>query len=241
MTADARCAGCWPNVVVCWPDSGWPNLTAEPTDAVSAGRIHFRALADIPAGEELWSSYTPLGWPLSDDGVSDRDDDDDDDDEDDEDDVDDDDTNDEDDDDNDAEGTDRDAEAVTRARHLVSHYGFSCSCPRCMLEGGAQLADPAEQEEAELKLTLWLLRHVCAADGCGGTMVPPSTGTGTGTGTGGGGGGGGGGGLRTALGHLVGPSYAADGRGCACNGCGRLQVEAEYWAAVEAELVDDGT
>ena len=42
--------------------------------------------------------------------------------------------------------------------------------------------------------------------------------------------------LRDALRPLTGDWSRGGARGLACNGCGRVQSEAEFWAAVEAEL-----
>eukprot|EP01052_Picozoa_sp_SAG31_P021539 SAG31_NODE_1672_length_7564_cov_10.193704_1_plen_210_part_00 len=203
--------------VVCWPDSKWPALTDEPASAATAaaGRVHFRALCDIPAGTEILSSYTPLGWPVAE-ALSGSED---------------------------ESGEDmlqdRGVHAVTRQTHLSAHYGFICRCPRCALELRV-CTEPADtksrSEEEELRLTLWLLRHVCAVDGCGGTMVPPgpdgalvdkATGRSNQAQNGG---------LRGALGHLV-DGGCGDARGMACNGCGRVVCENEYWEAVERDLL----
>jgi hypothetical protein len=102
-------------------------------------KVHFRALARIARGEEIWSSYTPLGWPLHEPPASpppppaEEDE----------------------------EEEEEEEEEVSRARHLASNYGFQCGCRRCLIEDGkaAEAPGEGEGEEPQLRLTLWLLRH----------------------------------------------------------------------------------
>ena len=168
--------------------------------------MHFRALARIARGEEIWSSYTPLGWPLHEPSAS---------------------PSPSPAEEEEEEEEDDEEEEVSRARHLASNYGFQCGCRRCLIEDGKAVEAPEEGEEPQLRLALWLLRHVCAADGCGGTMVPASadafpvaaatSALPTSAQA-----------LQDALRPLTGDWSRGSERGLACNGCGRVQSEVEF-------------
>jgi len=72
---------------------------------------------------------------------------------------------------------------VERQKRCNDHYGFACTCPRCKeestwemdqtVETGATTEEDDKENEADpVYIHLFLLKYVCALDGCGGTMVP---------------------------------------------------------------------
>jgi len=104
---------CLPNLVRCEDFDSGSNMMV------------FKALHDLPAGEEFTQSYFPLGWDFE-----------------------------------------------NRQARCSSVYGFTCSCPRCMLESEGEISDPNQISVDEGYVGLFLLKYLCVDEECEGTMVP---------------------------------------------------------------------
>lgn len=105
---------CLPNLVRC-----------DDFDSGSTSMI-FKALHDLPAGEEFTQSYFPLGWDFE-----------------------------------------------NRQARCSTVYGFTCSCPRCVFESGAEISIRNHQGSAdEGYISIFLLKYLCIDEDCEGTMVP---------------------------------------------------------------------
>jgi hypothetical protein len=120
---------------------------------------------------------------------------------------------------------------LERQERCREQYGFRCACPRCDEEarweselsgsdedmvpaapGSQNLNENKNIEDSSIDesyIFVFLLRHVCPDEDCGGTLAPVS-------------------------GCESGP-----GRKYECNLCGRLRSEAEFMAELEMEMKDE--
>ncbi|CAI5477893.1 unnamed protein product [Closterium sp. Yama58-4] len=192
---------CYPNACrFDYFDSVPPASALATTNGFSSStHMQLRAMRDLECGEEVVLSYFPLGWRLGE-----------------------------------------------RSARVKEEYGFECGCERCELErriGGDETAaeedgddadgtadgDDSEEDgdgqaadvsDAELAHALFFMKHLCAVEGCGGTMAArPGTWVGGGGGVG-----------EEGGGSERGEYEVADDM--ECNMCGALQSRHELLNAL---------
>lgn len=59
-----------------------------------------------------------------------------------------------------------------RQTRCSSVYGFTCSCPRCVMESGGSISNQNQDIVDEGYVSMFLLKYLCVDEECEGTMVP---------------------------------------------------------------------